>query len=54
VYQYRSFPVVDGCAQGSVVVGRSYANFNIDTGIKLQNRDPLGHQPASVFPWRRA
>lgn len=33
--------LVDGCAPGSVLVSGSYANFNNDTGIKLQNSDGI-------------
>jgi parallel beta-helix repeat protein len=33
--------LVDGCARGSVVVSHNYANFNDDTGIKLQNSDGI-------------
>jgi nitrous oxidase accessory protein NosD len=32
---------IDDCAPRSVLVSRSYANFNLDTGIRLQNSDGI-------------
>lgn len=33
--------LVDGCAPRSVQISRSYANFNLETGILLQNSDGI-------------